>query len=160
MGDYPEARVVVRDDGSLVLEDPQAEGVLRAVQNHNHSLAVSECERYFRLHEERLQAFASRVLLRESQDRDVVVCISADDPKDALMLDVAMPGHDWDEYRKRGEVPFGRGILPRDAVLSMCAQLFDEREFSELRKPLRERCQVLIVACGVVVVLEIAAEEG
>ena len=68
------------------------------------------------------------------------------------MLDVVMPEHDWDEYRKRGEVPFGRGILPRDVVLSMCAELFDEREFSELRESPHGQCHLLIVACDVAVV--------
>lgn len=160
MSEYPTARVIVQSDGSIILEDPQAEGVMRAVQSHNRSLALNACDGYFRSHEERLQVFASRVLLRKSQDRDVVVCISADDPKGALMLDVVMPGHDWDEYHKRGEVPFGRGILPRDVVLSMCAKLYGEREFRELREPLRNQCHLLIVACDVVVVRALEANAG
>ena len=105
----PEA--TVREvNGELVLDDPTALSVVRAVGKHN-------CRATAELNADRILHFARRAAERGLLPKDVaIVVINMDDPFGSDVGDALMPGHDWQAYRDRGEVPFARGLAGRDGI--------------------------------------------
>lgn len=73
---------------------------------------------FFNQNEERLRQMAVRAREKtiEEGSEQVVVCIDVDDPTWTLLVDMLMPGHDWDSYRARGETPVARGVVPREPI--------------------------------------------
>lgn len=106
-----EPRAVVREiDGQLVLDDPDALAVVSVVGKHN-------CRTTFDMNADRVEHFKNRMVERELSGRDVVITvINVDDPHGGVLAEVLMPGHDWQAYRDRGEVPFARGLAGREGV--------------------------------------------
>lgn len=158
MSDEPQARVEVRADGTVVLYDPQAEGVIHAVESANRERYEAACKTYFEQNEERLQWFVDRVCNRKSQGKDLVVCFCADDPRASQMLDVLMPGHDWNQYREQGLVPFGRGIAPREPVLAMLEELYQGHVPGVLKAIPSVGCLVILAAHGLLLVRTMEAK--
>ena len=39
------------------------------------------------------------------------------------IADMLMPGHDWQQYRDRGEIPFARGLAGREGMQSILDEL-------------------------------------
>lgn len=110
-------RATVREvDGRLVLDDPDALAVARAVAKHN-------CRGLAEANAERVAHFVGRV---EALRRDdlVIVVINVDDPNGGLIADALMPGHDWQAYRDRGELPIARGLAARAGV-ALAVATFD-----------------------------------
>jgi len=91
-------------DGQLVLDDPAALGMIRAVGKHN-------CTKTLELNAERISHFRQRIEERGDSPNDMmIVIINVDDNEmSAGLADALMPGHDWQAYRDRGEVPFAPG---------------------------------------------------
>lgn len=106
-------RAVVREvDGRLVLFDPDALAIVRAVERENIRRFLSETEP-----RGRIQYFAGRVVQRgDTGYLFLIVMLCVDDPNGAALADILMPGHDWSAYRARGEQPWARGLTsrPRD----------------------------------------------
>lgn len=97
-------------DGQLVLVDPVAFEVLRAVKQYNcrHTLAIQL---------ERVVHFTRRIRdLWKNPAEVTIVLLNVDDPWGKTMADILMPGHDWQQYRDRGEVPFARGLASREGM--------------------------------------------
>lgn len=114
MKDQPDPTVpqaTVHDvDGQLVLDDPAALSVARAVGKHN-------CRATAELNAERVTHFTRRIAERGLSASDVlIVIINMDDPFGSDVGDALMPGHDWQAYRDRGEVPFARGLAGREGI--------------------------------------------
>ena len=107
--DYP--RAVVHDvDGQLVLDDPNAMAVIHAVEKHN-------CRNTFELNADRVAHFKRRLAERGmTADQAVIVLLNVDDIHGSLLADALMPGHNWQEIRDRGEVPFARGLAMREGI--------------------------------------------
>lgn len=107
--DYP--RAVVREvDGQLVLDDPDAVAVIQVVAKHN-------CKSTLKINADRVEHFKNRITeLGRTADQVVIVLLNVDDVHGGLLADVLMPGHNWQEYRDRGEVPFARGLAMRDWI--------------------------------------------
>ena len=107
--DYP--RAVVREvDGQLVLDDPDAVAVIHAVSKHN-------CKNTLELNADRVEHFKRRLAERGmTADQAVIVLLNVDDVHGGPLADVLMPGHNWQEIRDRGEVPFARGLAMRDGI--------------------------------------------
>lgn len=69
-------------------------------------------EELFQLNKERLEHMAFRAIKKGLSPTDfVAVCIDVDDLSWTEVVDALMPGHNWQEYRDRGEKPVARGTV-------------------------------------------------
>jgi len=119
---------IVREvNGQLVLEDPVALGVIQAVEKFN-------CRNTFTQQEERVRHFANRVKERGLDPREVViVLLNVDTPFGGALADALMPGHDWQQHRDKGEVPFARGLATRQGLLEALT-LYDAESGRKLQE--------------------------
>ncbi len=125
-GDSGPTAVVREVDGQLVLDDPQAVAVIRAVEKHN-------CRNTFELNADRVAHFKQRLSERGmTADQAVIVLLNVDDVHGGPLADVLMPGHNWQEIRDRGEVPFARGLAMRDGIQDAIGT-FDEEAAAKLK---------------------------
>lgn len=101
----------VRNVGAqLVLDDPEALGVIRAVEKHNLRTLLDQ-------NRERVEHFTRRADELGRSPLDVVIVILAvDDPFGGALADALMPGHDWQAIRARGEIPLARGLAGRAGI--------------------------------------------
>ncbi|MDO8577254.1 MAG: hypothetical protein Q7R55_00025 [Candidatus Wildermuthbacteria bacterium] len=102
---------VVREvKGQLVLDDPEAMAMSGAVSKHN-------CKNTLEINADRVKHFRRRLAERGmTADRAVIVLLNVDDVHGGPLADVLMPGHNWQEIRDRGEVPFARGLAMREGI--------------------------------------------
>lgn len=101
---------VTEEDGQTVLHDPDGLAMIQAVDKHN-------CKATLEMNGERVEHFLSRMrTLGRSADDVVIVLLNVDDPNGSALAEVLMPGHNWQEIRDRGEVPFARGLAGRDGI--------------------------------------------
>lgn len=108
----PEASgAVVREvDGQLVLDDPIAVAVIRVVEKHN-------CRNTLELNADRVKHFKRQLAERGmTPDQAVIVLLNVDDVHGGPLADALMPGHNGQEIRDKGEVPFARGLVMRDGI--------------------------------------------
>jgi hypothetical protein len=113
-------------DGQLVLDDPQAVAVFRVVEKRN-------CHNTFELNADRVAHFKLRLSERGmTASQAVIVLLNVDDVHGGPLADALMPGHDWQEIRDRGEVPFARGLAMRDGILDAIGT-FDEEAATKLK---------------------------
>lgn len=142
-------RATVREiDGQLVLADPDALAVIRAVHKH-------QCRAIARAQSERVAHFVGRMAAKGLTGKEVViVLINADDRYGHELANVLMPTTDWQPFRDRGEVPFARGLARREGIESALA-LFDEHAANKLRA--HDGIAVVVVDHGVA---EVCAPES
>ena len=144
----PRAIVRTGRDGQLVLDDPAALAMVRAVEKHN-------CKATFDAHAERISHFVKRVAERGLTGREVVITVvNVDDPHGGPLAEMLMPGHDWQPYRDRGEVPFARGLAVRGGIEDALS-LFDLEAAEKLRA--EEGIAVVVVDYGVAEIFRPAA---
>lgn len=119
---------VVREvDGQLVLEDPEAAAMLRAVEKHN-------CRNTFDMNADRVAHFKQRLSERGmTADQAVIVLLNVDDVHGGPIADALMPGHDWQEIRDQGEVPYARGLAMRKGI-EKAIGAFDEEAAAKLKE--------------------------
>lgn len=100
-----------RDEhGELVLIDPDAVAMARAVEKHN-------CKLTFEMHGDRIAHYARRTIDRGDNAADVLIVVAnVDDRYGSVLADALMPGADWSEFRERGETPFALGLAGRPGV--------------------------------------------
>lgn len=120
-------RAVVREiGGQLVLDDPDALAVMQAV-------AKANCEQTLSMNADRVAHFKRRATDLGKTPADVVITvINVDDVNGGLIAEAFMPGHDWQEIRDRGEVPFARGLAKREGIQEILAT-FDEEAATALQ---------------------------
>ncbi len=71
----------------------------------------------YNINRDRLAELALRAKAKETKEsKFVVICIDANDSTWTPLVDILMPGHDWQSMRNRGEHPFARGVVPRGLV--------------------------------------------
>lgn len=100
--------------GKLVLEDPDALAVIRAVKVAN----------VFAAQRERVAHFVRRAAELGRRPADVVIVLLAvDDPAGAELAEHLMPGTDWQSIRDCGEVPFARGLAGRAGIEGIVDEL-------------------------------------
>jgi hypothetical protein len=127
-GEDPTATgAVVREiDGQLVLDDTDALALMRAVSKHN-------CQNTLELNADRVEHFKRRLAERDmTSDQAVIVLLNVDDVHGGPLADILMPGHNWQEIRDRGEVPFARGLAGRDGIQE-ALDTFDQEAGARLR---------------------------
>lgn len=134
----PTAKVEVGPNGELILIDPMACAVAKAVAKHN-------CKNTFDAHADRVIHFFNRVVeLGLNSQNTVIVIANVDDPLGSILADVLMPGFNWNEIRQRGEIPFARGLAVRDGVIEFVKKVDPEIVIDD--NP--EQVQVIVVDHG------------
>lgn len=112
------------------------------------SLGLVDIQRaqFYRLNEKRLHELSRRAQEKSWQTEEIqcVVCIDVDDPVWAPLVDLLMPGHDWDAYRRRGETPVARGVVPLAPIRESVDMVYPASSdaFSS------NRVNVVMFACG------------
>lgn len=107
-------------DGQLVLEDPDALAVIKALAKFN-------CRKTFELQADRVAHFARRIVERGALPDDLaIVLLNVDDVP--LLADMLMPNSSsaWQAMRDAGQIPFARGLVDRAALHELVAQLDPE----------------------------------
>jgi hypothetical protein len=91
-------------------------------------IGITDVERvkFFMLNEDRLRQLAKRARVKsvEESEPQGVICIDVDDPTWTFLVDMLMPGHDWDIYRSRGEKPIARGVVPLGLIKDVVKELY------------------------------------
>jgi len=110
---------VVREvDGQLVLDDPIAVAVISVVEKHN-------CRNTLELNADCVEHLKRRLTERGmTPDQVVIVLLNVDDIHGGPLAELLMPGHNWQEIRDKGEVPFARGIAMR-VNIQIALEIFD-----------------------------------
>lgn len=123
----PTGAAIVREvGGRLVLQDPIAVAMIGAVGKRN-------CQHTLDLNADRVVHFKQWLSDRGLTAADtVIVLLNVDDPNGAVLADLLMPGHNWQEIRDRGEVPFARGLAMRPGIEEALA-VFDKEAAEKLR---------------------------
>ena len=138
-------RAVVREEGGrLVLDDPDAIAVVKAVEKHNCRLTLDA-------QADRVAHFKRRAV-DKGVDRVAIVLLNVDDPNGKAITDILMPGQDgmWQSLRESGQVPFARGLATRDGMQIIVDDL-DADEGERLRAMTGEAV-VIVADRGVVAV--------
>lgn len=138
-------------DGQLVLDDPAAVAVIRAVAKHN-------CRQTMTVQADRVANFVRRMGERgDSPDDVVIVVLNVDDPHGGRLADALMPGHDWQAMRDRGEVPFARGLAGRDGIQELLDEL--DKDAAEKLRALVGKVAVLVMDHGAMEVFTVTDGE-
>lgn len=139
-GKYRGAMVDVVD-GQVVLEDPDALAVVRALGKIN-------CQNTLQVNSDRVEHFKRRVdELGMTANQVVIVLLNVDDMYGGALADVLMPDHNWQEIRDRGEIPFARGLATRQGMQESL-RMFDAAAAGKLES-LEHRLAVVVVDHGV-----------
>lgn len=114
------ATVEIGPDGKLYLNDPVAFEVMQTVNKHNCTLIRNA-------QQDRIDHFRNRAVVLGYTPADVVILLAnVDDARGNILAEATMPGHDWQQYRDKGEIPFARGLAGRDGVLEFIKQAFNQ----------------------------------
>jgi hypothetical protein len=139
MNERPRA-TVRKIEGQLVLDDPDAVALVRAVSKHN-------CRNTLKINADRVEHFKRRLTERGLTPTEaVIVLLNLNDPNGGQIAEVLMPGHNWQEYRDRGEVPFVRGLVMREGIEG-ALNFFDKEAADKLRE--MTEAAVVVVDHGV-----------
>jgi hypothetical protein len=123
-------------DGQLVLDDPEALGVVKAVAKHN-------CKLTFEENEERVVYFVKRMQeLQKDPASWVIVLVNADDVNGKAIAGALMPGQDWQPFRDQGMIPYARGIAFRSAM-QMCLEGIQDFAAADKLRAARRACVVI-----------------
>ena len=137
------ATAVVRSEGGrVVLDDPVALGIALAIAKHTCRFTVEG-------QMDRVSHFVGRIAER-GMDRNsaAIAIINVDDPHGGPLAAELMPGHDWQAYRDRDEVPFARGLVIRAALVEYL-QTFDADASRKLGDFRADAIPVVVVDHGV-----------
>jgi len=133
-----ESDPVVREiDGQLVLDDPTALGMVRAVAKIN-------CRSLLQENADRIKHFVDRVAVLGKAPRDVViVLLNVNDKVGCVLAEALMPGHEWQTFRDRGEIPVARGLAER-AGIQAAIEEFDTEAGTKLKENPDMLCVVTV----------------
>lgn len=144
---YP--RAMAREvDGQLVLDDPDALAMIKAVSRHN-------CRLTFEGQIERVDHFKRRIAESGSSPNDVIiVLLNVDDPNGKRLADILMPGQDdmWQSMRAAGQIPFARGLAVREGIQEIVDVL--DKEIGDKVRAMVNKAAVVVVDHGAVEVFE------
>jgi hypothetical protein len=122
------SRATVRNvNGQMVLDDPDARGMIDAVNKHN-------CESTFHINADRVTHFKNRFAVLELASSDmVIVLLNVNDEWGSKLAQMLMPGTNWQEFRDRGQIPYARGLANRDFI-QKALDVFDALAAAKLRE--------------------------
>jgi hypothetical protein len=120
-------RATVRKvNGVLVLDDPDALAVAKAVSKHNCGITLGN-------NSDRVAHFKNRAAeLGKTADEVVIVVLNVDDEHGGAIAEKLMPGANWQSFHDQGQVPFARGLAGRKGIQDVL-RLFDKEAAKKLR---------------------------
>ena len=136
-------------NGTLVLDDPDALGMIKAVARHN-------CRLTFEGQAERVAHFKRRISEKNlSPDGVVIVLLNVNDSCGKMLADVLMPGQDvmWQSMRDEGQIPFARGLAGREGIEEAVATL--DQEIGDKLCAMKGKVAAVVVDHGVVEAFEV-----
>lgn len=118
---YPRATVTVDSDGTVVLHDPDAIAMIRAISAHN-CRAVTLAANL-----DAVRRFRDRVDERGMVPRDALIVIfNGDDRLGALFAGLVMPPGWEAPHRAAGATPIARGLADRAAITEAVEQVMPD----------------------------------
>lgn len=133
-------------DGKTVLIDPLGYALIQAVNKYN-------CENTFIAQMERIQHFKNRITEKELDPNSVVITIiNVDSPYGPEIAEALIPGHNWQQYRDKGEVPFARGLAMKKELIAMI-NTFDKEASEKITKT--KGIPVIVIDYGVVEIFSV-----
>lgn len=139
---------VTEIEGSIVLVDPIAVEMIRAV-------AKSNCKNTYQMNEERILHFKNRIQeLQKSPKEVVIVVINVDDKNGEPIAEALMPGFDWQEIRNSGEIPFARGLAMKEGMHG-ALEIFDFEAAEALSIMNDDEIAVVVVDHGVAEIFKV-----
>ncbi len=91
------------------------------------------CKNTLGINADRVEHFKRRLVERGmTADQAVIVLLNVDDIHGGPLADVLMPGHNWQEIRDCGEIPFARGLAMRKGI-QKALSAFDKEAATKLR---------------------------
>lgn len=141
----PQAYVDVID-GKIVLIDPVGYAFVQAVNKSN-------CENTYLAQIDRIRYFKNRISEKQLDPKSVVITlINVDSLYGTEIAEALMPGHDWQQYRDKGEIPFARGLAMKEGMGEMIAT-FDKEAAEKITK--MEEVPVIVMDHNVIEVFPI-----
>lgn len=114
-------------NGKTVLIDPVGYAVMQAVNKSN-------CENTYLNQIDRIQHFKNRIAEKQLNSKSVVInVINVDSLYGNDIAEALMPGHDWQQYRDKGEAPFARGLAMKEGMIKMIAT-FDKEAAEKIKQ--------------------------
>ena len=114
-------------DGKIVLVDPVDYAVIQVINKSN-------CENTYLDQMDRIQHFKNRITEKKLDPETVVITvINVDSLYGAEIAEALMPGHDWQQYRDKGEVPFARGLAMKEGMVERIA-FFDKEAAEKIKQ--------------------------
>ncbi len=133
-------------DGKTVLIDPIGYAVIQAVNKSN-------CENTYLSQADRIQHFKNRINEKMLDSRDFVInVINVDSPYGCEIAEILMPGHDWQQYRDKGETPYARGLATKEVMIKLISS-FDQEAADKIIQ--MEQIPVIIIDYGVVEIFSV-----
>lgn len=95
---------------------------------HRDGLAMSDIFRaqFAKANRESLLRLSDRATIKSDEmgEQCIVICVDVDDPPWRTLVDVLMPGHDWQQYRDQGLKPVARGIVNRESIEAIAKEAY------------------------------------
>ncbi len=133
-------------NGKIVLIDPTAHALMQAVNKHN-------CENTYLAQLDKINHFKNRITEKELDPQSVVINIIHVDARYGFEIaEMLMPGHDWQQYRDKGEEPFASGISLKEGIIEIIATF--DKEAAEKLKQMKE-IPVVVINYGVVEIFSV-----
>lgn len=103
-------------DEEFISNNPEAALMAKAIGKAN-------CMNLFDLNTDRVEHFRNRATeLNRTAADTVIVLINVDDVHGGPIVDVLMPGFNWQEVRDRGMIPIARGLASKAATQNILAE--------------------------------------
>ncbi len=121
--------------------------------------AIQSCASFLLINANHILRFTNRVTeLGRSGLDTVITLIDVDEPsgKGGLVAELLMPGHNWQQYRDRGEVPIARGLASKDGFPEILTELGYANAARHLSGT--DELSVVVLHAGTAQVMEVAIE--
>jgi hypothetical protein len=117
-------------------------------------------QQLYNANRDRLSQLAYRAIRRGMMPIDfVIVCIDVDSGGAwAMLVETLMPGHAWQPYRERGELPIARGSVRREGIADLLDIVAPDAAPAVRSVPRPGLCHAVVFTKGCATVYEIAPE--
>jgi len=122
-----EPRAVVKEvNGQLILDDPDAHAMAKAIDKLN-------CKTTLNLSADQVAHYQKRAVeLSHTPETIVIAIIHVDDNHGGPLAETLMPNGNWQEFRDRKEKPLLRGLVGRE-FMQDALRFFDQEAADKLR---------------------------
>jgi hypothetical protein len=118
--------------------------------------SIEACLDFFALNAERIRHFSERIeALGRSGADTIITLIDVDDPtgNGAVLAELLMPGHDWQQYRDKGVPAVARGLADKEPFPDILARLGYDVAARELAST--DELRVLVLHAETVQIMDV-----